>query len=292
MRATLHLMTAADYRALRSSLQPVLSAAMASVLRQRAGTLDLPALVEAARNFLDAEPRTFTELRTHLMERFPDGDERAMGYAVRMHLPLVMAPTDSTWGFPADSGVTPADAWLGEPLEGEEKPLELVRRYLAAFGPATVTDAQVWSGLKGLKITFEALRSELVTFRDERGRELFDLPNAPRPSEEADAPVRFLPEYDNLVLAHSDRSRIIAEAHRSRIVTANLKVLATFLVDGAVAGTWKVTRKGKAATLMLEPFEALSAPVRNALAEEGLRALRFSEEDAQSFDLKVEPPQA
>ncbi len=292
MRATLHLMTAADYRALRPALQPVLSAAMASVLRQRAGTLDLRALVEAARNFLEAEPRTFTELRAHLMERFPEGDERAMGYAVRMHLPLVMVPNDSPWGFPADAGFTPADAWLGEPLEGSEEPFELVRRYLAAFGPATVTDAQVWSGLKGLKSTFEALRGELVTFRDDRGRELFDLPDAPRPSEETDAPARFLPEYDNLVLAHSDRSRIIAEAYRPKIVTANLKVLATFLVDGVVAGTWKVTRKGKAATLTLEPFEALSGPARDALAEEGLQALRFSEEDAQSFDLKVEPPQA
>jgi hypothetical protein len=199
-----------------------------------------------------------------------------------------MIPNDSPWGFPADSDFTTAETWLNQPLEGMEDPRELVRCYLAAFGPATVADAQTWSGLKGLKNTFEALRSELTTFRDERGRELFDLPDAPRPSEETVAPVRFLPEYDNLVLAHADRSRFIAEKNRPRIVTANLKVLATFLVDGRVAGTWKVSRKGKAATLLLEPFEPLAAPVREALAEEGLQALRFSEEEAASFDLTCE----
>ncbi len=289
MRGTLHLMTAADYLALRSALQAVLSAGMQAALRQRAATLDVSALVEDARAFFEAEPHTFTELRAHLMERYPDGDERAMGFAVRTHLPLVMVPNDSAWGFPADSAFTTAETWLDKPLAEEADPRELLRRYLAAFGPATVADAQTWSGLKGLKSTFEALRSELVTFRDERGRELFDLPDAPRPTEETAAPVRFLPEYDNLVLAHADRSRIIAEEDRPRIVTANLKVLATFLVDGKVAGTWRFSRKGKAATLILEPFEPLTAPVRDALAEEGLQALRFAEEDAASFDLAVAP---
>lgn len=297
MRGTLHLMTADDYVAWRPALQPMLSAGMASVLRQRATELDLPSLVAAGRSFFEEQPRTFTALRAHLMERHPDGDERAMGFAVRTHLPLVMAPNDSPWGFPADSDFTTAEVWLNRPLAQDAEatdadPAELVRRYLAAFGPATVADAQTWSGLKGLKSTFEAMRGELVTFRDERKRELFDLPDAPRPSEDKAAPVRFLPEYDNLVLAHADRSRIIDEAYRPRIVTANLKVLATFLVDGRVAGTWKVTRKGKAATLVVEPFEALTPPDRDALAAEGLQALRFSEEDAQTFDLKFEASEA
>ena len=292
MRGTLHILTASDYVALRPVLQPMLSAGMASTLRARAATLDVTELVAAATAFFEEKPRTFTELRAHLMERFPDGDERAMGFAVRTHLPLAMVPNDSTWGFPADSDFTTATAWLGMPIAGDEGPTDLVRRYLAAFGPATVADAQTWSGLKGLKSTFEAMRSELVTFRDERKRELFDLPDAPRPSEETDAPVRFLPEYDNLVLAHADRSRLIAEEFRPRIVTANLKVLATFLVDGRVAGTWKVARKGKSATLVLEPFEAIAAPFRDALAEEGLRALRFSESDAQAFDLTIAEPLA
>ena len=292
MRVTLHLLTASDYLAFRPVLQPMLSAGMASVLRERGAELDIPALVVAATPFFEEAPRTFTELRAHLMERHPDGDERAMGYAVRTHLPLVMVPDDSPWGFPGDSDFTTAASWLGRPIALPPEHVdasELVRRYLAAFGPATVADAQTWSGLKGLKGTFDAMRDELVTFRDERKRELFDLPDAPRPSEETEAPIRFLPEYDNLVLAHADRSRIIAEEDRRRIVTANLKVHATFLVDGRVAGIWKVVRKRKAATLVLEPFETLAAPVQDALAEEGLRALRFCEEDASSFDLKVEP---
>ncbi len=292
MRGTLHLMTAADYVRLRPTLQPMLTGAMTSVLRQRADTLDVPALVETAREFFDASPRTFTALRAHLMERFPDGDERAMGFAVRTHMPLVMVPNDSPWGYPADSDFAVARTWLGEPINGPERVEELVRGYLVAFGPATIADAQTWSGLKGLKAAFEALRRELVTFRDTNGRELFDLPDAPRPSEETAAPVRFLPEYDNLVLAHADRSRLIADEYRPRIVTRNLKVLATFLVDGLVAGTWKIERKGKAATLILEPFEALAAPIREALADEGLRALQFCEEDAQTFDLKIESPAA
>ena len=292
MRATLHLLTASDYLAFRPVLQPMLSAGMASVLRERGAVLDIPALVAAAAPFFEEAPRTFTELRAHLMERHPDGDERAMGYAVRTHLPLVMVPNDSPWGFPGDADFTTAESWLGKaialPPDGADA-TDLVRRYLAAFGPATVTDAQTWSGLKGLKATFEAMRGELVTFRDERKRELYDLPDAPRPSEETEAPIRFLPEYDNLVLAHADRSRLISEEDRRRIVTANLKVHATFLVDGRVAGIWKVVRKRQVATLVLEPFETLAAPVRDALAEEGLRALQFAEEDASSYDLKVEP---
>lgn len=290
MRATLHLMTASDYLALRPALQPVLSSAMASVLRQRAATLDLPPLLEAARTFFEEAPRTFNALRAHLMERFPDHDERAMGYAVRTQVPLVMLPNDSTWAFPADSDFTTAETWLGKPLDGSGEAEELVRRYLAAFGPASVTDAQTWSGLKGLKDTFAGMRDELMTFRDPRGRELFDLPDAPRPPENAEAPVRFLPEYDNLVLAHADRSRVIAETYRPRIVTANLKVLATFLVDGMVAGTWTIVRKGKTAALVVTPFEPLSAPARDALAEEGTQALRFLEEDALTHDLRFEPP--
>lgn len=247
-------------------------------------------MLEAAKSFFEEAPRTFTALRNHLLESFPDTDERAMGYAVRTHLPLVMVPNDSTWAFPADSDFTTAEAWLGKPVEGSGDLEELVRRYLAAFGPASVADAQTWSGLKGLKDTFAGMRDELVAFRDARGRELFDLPDAPRPPEDTEAPVRFLPEYDNLVLAHADRSRLIADAYRPRIVTANLKVLATFLVDGTVAGTWTIVRKGKTATLIVTPFEPLSAPTRNALAEEGAQALRFLEADAKTHDLRFELP--
>lgn len=288
MRATLHVLTAEDYRHWRPALQPLLTAAMQGVLRDRAGSFDVPALVEAARAFFDAEPRTFTALRAHLTARFPDGDERAMGYAVRTHLPLVMVPDDTPWGYPADARFAVAETWLARPLERDDHTGELVKRYLAAFGPATVADAQTWSGLK-LKAAFEALRPELVTFRDDKKRELFDLPDAPRPSEATPAPVRLLPEYDNMVLAHADRTRLIPEEYRPLIVTKNLKVQATFLVDGMVAGLWRVTRKGKRAALTLAPFEPLAAPTIAELTAEAERLLRFAEPDAQAYEVTVAP---
>ena len=113
---------------------------------------------------------------------------------------------------------------------------DLILRYLAAFGPATVADAQAWSALPKLKPVFDALRSRLQVFRDERNRELFDVPNAPRPREKAPPPVRFLPAFDNIILAHSDRTRIIADAYRPRVTTKNLQVLPTFLLSLICSG--------------------------------------------------------
>jgi hypothetical protein len=280
MRGTLHLMTAEDFRAWRSPLQPMLTAGMKATLRDRISGDEVQRCVEVAREFLLAEPRPFNALRDHLVERFPDGDERAMGYAVRMTLPLVMVPDASPWGFPADAAFAVADSWMAEPTSPEDAATDLIRRYLAAFGPASVADAQAWSGLKGLKPVFEALRGELEAFRDERGRELFDLPGSPRPDEETPVPVRFLPDFDNLVLAHDDRSRVVPDEYRPRIVTRNLLVLATFLVDGVVSGTWKVERKGKKATLLVQHFEDLKASRRDELVHEGSLLLDFAEPDA------------
>ena len=163
-------------------------------------------------------------------------------------------------------------------------------RYLAAFGPAAVSDAQTWSGLAGLRDVLEQLRPKLRAFRDERGRELFDLPNAPRPPEDASAPVRFLPEYDNLLLSHADRTRLLAEEHRSAIFMSNLRVLPTFLVDGFVSGTWKIEREKAAATLVLEPFEALSAKARQELTTEGNKLVRFVEDQARAFAVRFAKP--
>ena len=156
-------------------------------------------------------------------------------------------------------------------------------RYLEAFGPASITDAQTWCGLGGLGTVFEQLRPKLRVFQDERGRELFDLPNAPRPDADEHAPVRFLPEWDNLLLSHADRSRVIADAHRPAITTANLRLPGTFLVDGFVAGTWVVNRKKKAVTLELRPFSPLQRSVGTALEQEGEALARFMEPDATTF---------
>jgi hypothetical protein len=287
MRGTLHLMSANDYVKLRTSIQPALSAGLQSVLRDRASGLDIGQLVTAARKYFGDEPRTFDELRTHLLKLLPKGDERAMGYAVRLHLPLVQVPTEGEWGYPGTADFAVAESWLGEPIGTDESPHALILRYLAAFGPATVTDAQTWSGLSGLRLPFEELRPKLQTFWDERGRELFDLPKAPRPPEGTPAPVRFLPEYDNLILGHDDRTRFVAKEHRASIFLPGLRVISTFLVDGFVAGTWKIERKKDVATLVLEPFAALPKKRREELTHEGDQLIRFMEGDALSFEVRL-----
>src|SRR5207249_1716261 len=147
-------------------------------------------------------------------------------------------------------------------------PQALALRYLAAFGPAAAADVQTWSGLPGLKSVLDGLRPQLRVFQDERGRELFDLPAAPRPDEDVVAPPRLLPEFDNLVLSHADRTRVLADAHRGLVVTKNLRVRATFLWDGFVRGAWDVVRSKHTARLHLRPFEPLPPGAANDLAEE------------------------
>ena len=280
MRATLHTASAIDFRALRPVVQPVLSAAYAGVDKRRREGVDVDAVLPVARELLEEEPRTFNELRALLSKRFPDANERGLGYAARTHLPLTMVPTDDRWAFPRDAKFALTDAG------SDDSPEPLVRRYLAAFGPASAADAQTWSGLRGLAGVLEEM-DELERFEDEQGRTLFDLPDAPRPDADVPAPIRFLPEFDNLVLAHADRTRLLDDEHRPRVVTKNLRVKATFLVDGRVAGTWKSTRKGKKASLELEPFEKLRKQDVKALTSEGEALLRFIEEDATSSDIKV-----
>jgi hypothetical protein len=286
LRATLHLMSARDYARMRAALQPMLTAGMTALMKARKATLELDKVIAEARAFLAGGPADFDAIRKHLVTVFPRANDRVLGFAVRMQLPLVQVPSDDAWSFPGAATFTPADSWLGKPLGTDTAPHELVHRYLGAFGPATVADAQTWSGMSGLQKTFDDMRDELVVVRDERGRELFDLAKAPRPGGDAAAPVRFLPDFDNLVLGHADRSRLIDDAHRSKVTTKNLQVRATVLVDGRVAGTWKVERK-KAATVVVESFAAIAKRVRGELEEEGEALARFVEPDAASFAVVI-----
>jgi hypothetical protein len=291
MRSTLHLMTAADYAALRMALQPSRSVAL-RVLGARSDGLDLDAVLPAARKLLSsAGALTFDEMRGALQEQFPDVNDRALGYAVRTLLALVMVPgeDDERWGFPRVASFTLAGDWLDESLATQETEGKraLVRRYLGAFGPASAKDAERWSAVSGMKTVLEGMREELSVFSDESGRELFDLPDAPRPDGDVAAPVRYLPEFDNLVLAHDDRSRVIADEHRPLVTTKNLRVKATFLVDGIVAGIWTSDVKRKVATLRLEPFGKLTKKVVKELEREGAGLLRFLEPDAKSYEVEA-----
>ena len=255
MRATLHMTSAPDYAALRTSLQPMLTAAMEGIFKQR-GEVDAAQVLPVARELLGERPRTFGDLRAELSERFPQFEHRALGYAVRMQLPLLMVPSDDDrWAFPPDSCFALAEQWIDGEL-GDADLQALVRRHLAAFGPASAADVQTWSGLKGLKDVVGAMADELVEFKSGR-RTLYDLPDAPRPDEDAPAPPRLLPEFDSLLLAHQDRTRVITDERRKALATKNLRVQATFLVDGFVAGSWAVERKRGRATLTLSAFERL-----------------------------------
>jgi hypothetical protein len=281
MRGTIHLMTAADFAALRGAIQPGLTRVMTSMLRNRLAGADADRAMALAREFFGATPATFDSFRTRLQRNYPKADIRAMAYAVRMQLPLVQVPTGAAWGFAAAADFALADDWLGAPVATEAAPpATLVTRYLAAHGPATIADAQWWTGLANLRPVFDALRPSLVVYRDERQRELFDLPKAPRPDADTPAPARLLPEFDAVMLAHQDRGRFLADAHRPRVASKNLQVPAVFLVDGMVAGTWKIERKGKVAALALQPFGALAKKTLEALEAEGEALARFVEPDA------------
>lgn len=285
MRATLHLFTAEDYLRFRTTLQPALISAASAITDSRGASFDLNSLLKAARRFIGEKPRTFAEISDMVAELQPGMDVGAMRYAVRTHLPLVQVPISSGWSYSNKPEFTLAESWIGQPVSPEENRRELVYRYLAAFGPASVTDMQTWSGLK-LKDTFEKLKPELQTYRDEGRRELFDLLDRVLPGEDIAAPVRFLPAFDNLLLSHSNRRRVIADAYRSKVYLPGLRVVATILVDGFVRGAWKIEKSGSAAALVIEPFDKLTKKDRTALIEEGERLVRFLEATAKTFEVR------
>jgi Winged helix DNA-binding domain len=293
MRGTIHVVSAKDYVALRPALQPMLARTVLGVLRQRAKGIDLDEVVAIARTYLAEGPRTFEEVRDALAKVHPVADHRAMGFIARLTVPLVQVPVPGeSWGFPTAPQFGLAEDWLGEEISGQDRPEELVLRYLAAFGPATAGDMQTWSGLQGVKETLEGLRPKLVVLRDERKRETFDLPKAPRPGPDAVAPPVFLPEFDNIVLAHADRRRLVADRHRKRVYLPGLRVAPTFLVDGFVAGTWGIERKKEAATIHVEPFEPLGKESQRELATEADGLVRFVEPDARTFEVRFARPRA
>lgn len=287
MRSTLHLVTTADYLRLRGALQPVLTSAYESISLRRDGGIDVKQILSAARPFIAEQPRSFAEISDMLEARMPDHDPGAMRYTVRTHIPLIQVPTDTRWSYPGNPKFTLAEDWLNQPIPADDHLRDLIFRYLAAFGPAAAADIQTWSGLGQLKDTLNRLRPDLVTYRDARKRELFDVPGAPVPDADVHAPPRFLPEFDNLLLAYKDRTRVVADAHRSKVYLPGLRVAATILIDGFVGGVWKTEQKKGAAVLTIEPFETLKPADRAALLAEGELLLRFVEPGAKTHNVRI-----
>lgn len=274
MRATLHLVTARD--ALR--LRPVMDAVMRRVIRSQlqyrreVEGIDLKELAATAARLLEERPRTRAELGPALGERWPDRDAGSLSWAASYLLPLVQVPPRGLWNRSGRSAFTTLGAWLDAPTGGDGTPDDTILRYLAAFGPSTIADARTWSGLSDLGPVFERLRPRLRTFRDERGRQLFDVPDTPLPDPDVTAPVRFLPEYDNLFIAHADRSRIVAEDHRKRMFAAGWGQV---VVDGFLSARWRIDTTKVGNTLTVEPYRRLTTAERGAVADEGERLIRF-----------------
>jgi hypothetical protein len=288
MRATQHLVTARDYLQLRPVLQPMLDQRCRHNFGRQTAGIATADLVEAGRAMLEERPHTITELKARLAERWPKHDSNALGYSVQLMLPLVHIPPRGTWGMGGAVPAVLAESYLQGALSSDRSPEQMILRYLAAFGPASVADVQEWSGVKGLRTVVETLRPQLRTFRDETGQELFDLPDAPRPDPDVPAPPRFLPEYDNIILSHADRSRMLTDAERRAVWTRN-GLLATALVDGRVAATWKITRDRTGATLAIDPLKRIAREDRTALVEEGERLLAFTDPEATTRRVRFAP---
>lgn len=277
MRATIHLVSADDALELRPVMQPALERDVfpnSTYGRHRLDGLDMETVLATGRELVADRPMTNAQLRDALAARWPDRDAAALAYAVRGLLPMVHVPPRGIWQRSGPIALTTVEAWLGRPLAQLPDPDAVILRYLGAYGPSTVADAQAWARLTGLREVFDRLRPRLVEFRDEDGRELFDLPDAPRPDPDTTAPPRFLPEYDNVLLAHADRTRFVDDDVRRRIQAEGLAV-SSLLVDGTAGGTWTTARQDGSQVLTIRAIEPMRDSDREEVAAEALRLLEF-----------------
>lgn len=271
MRGTQFLVSAADFLALRPVLQPVLDRVRRGGFGRATEGVDPAELVELTEKLLADRTLTRPALGRLLAERWPDHDPGALAWSAQYLVPVIHPPSRP--------GATPfvlAVSWLDRPLSTGSSPEALIRRYLAAFGPGSVRDIQAWSGLTRLREPVDGMA--LRTFRDEHGQVLYDLPQARRPDPDTPAPVRLLPWFDNVVLGHADRRRVISDEHR-KLVCIGPAVKPTVLVDGEVRGVWTVDRQEGRAILAIEYFTRLSPAQRAAVTEEALRLLAFTAPD-------------
>ncbi len=270
MRSTIHLVTADDCLELRPLVQVVSERGLSGNYGRQLEGIDRDAVAAFGREELKREPRTSSELEPSLAERWPEHDAHALAMVVRAHVPLVQVPPRGLWRQRGRPIVVPAESWLGRPLAADPSPERLLLRYLAAFGPASVRDAQVWSGLTRLREVADRLRPELRVFRDQNGVELLDVPDGLFPDPETPAPPRFLPEYDNVLLSHADRSRVAERENVTRVFTKG-----GLLVDGFLAGRWGLSRERGRPRLEVELFRRLTRAERAAVTEEGERLGAF-----------------
>lgn len=288
MRGTIHLVTADDAALLRPLTQAVLTRAIfGQAFGKNLAGLDLEPVLKAARALAAERPRTRAEMARLLAERWPGWDSTSLGYVVTYLVPLIQVPPRGLWGQTGPIAWTPAEDWLGRDLDPAPKPDEVMLRYLGAFGPATVADIQAWSGLTRLREVADRLRPGLRTFSDPAGAELLDLPDAPLPDEDAEAPPRFLPEYDNVLFSYADRTRVNPGKNEIPLAPGNGGRCGTVLVDGTFQATWKIATAADTATLVIKPFARLRKADEDALREEGAGLLAFAAGPAGRHDITL-----
>lgn len=289
MRATQHVLTAADFYRFRPVLAPLLRRVQRNAFGRRTRGVDLDSLVADARELLaDGRVLTRPELGRLLAERRSGTDPSALGWTVQYLEPVIHPAPSGTWDVYGPTPFARADGARRPATLADTR--QLVWRYLAAFGPASVPDARAWSGVAGLQEMFDHLRPELRTFADESGRELFDLPDAPRPPTDAPAPVRFLPEFDAPLLAYADRTRVMSDDVRRQVCVGS-GVDSTVLVDGTVAATWSLTRTDDDAVVLdVQLLKGLSDSDRLDIEAEAQGLLTFVHPDAPRHDVRVHEP--
>ncbi|MFI0986764.1 winged helix DNA-binding domain-containing protein [Streptomyces exfoliatus] len=287
MRSTVHTHTAEDAVALRGLFQSgaVDRELAAFVSRGGLDGVDLDRLAARSRTLVEERPRTPKELREELLKEWPGADPQSLSVAARCLLPLVQVTPRGLWGRGGQVALTTTGTWFQGVADRAAGLDETVLRYLAAFGPASVKDMQAWCGMTRLGDAFERLRPRLLVFQDDRGTELFDLPDAPRPDEDTPAPPRFLPEFDNLLLSHADRTRVVPAEHRSRTWSGN-QAHRVFLLDGFLAGTWSLDEAKDRTTLTVEPFAPVTRARRAALTAEAERTLRLMTPPGTPYDIR------
>lgn len=292
MRWTLHLASARDYPHFTTATGDALAAA--SLKEAGEAGLHIPTMHKALLEFV-SEPRGFAQLVDFANEMAGDAPRRHNHLAWRWaHAPgwLVHVPPSGTWRSFGSNSYVSAHEWLGQQdvPSLEDAVTHVVRRYLAAFGPATRNDVLEWSGLRRVAQVdqaIQALGDEIVVFKNEEGKALYDLRDAPRPGGDVPAPVRYLPKWDNLLLAHNKRDRVLPDRYRKIIIKGNGDVTPTFLVDGVVAGWWSTTRKGNSAVLSLEALEPLDPATISQLEDEGEKLIRFVEPEAEKYEVRI-----
>jgi Winged helix DNA-binding domain len=291
MRATVHLFSRNDALGLRALTRPMLASRFASSpFPKLLPGINLDDVCRRGRELATDEAIGRVELGRRLSEWFPGAEQDALAYAVTYLEPMVQVPPRGVWGSRGPVRWQTFRGWLGADADEAARIDDVLLRYLGAFGPASVADLRTWSGLPGLRAVADRLGPRLRTFVDDSGHELLDLPDAPRPDPDIPAPARFLPEYDNVLLSHADRSRIIPDRRAVPLPPGDGARAGTVLVDGDFRATWRVEIRDDDARLTVHAVPALSGSEVGEVHEEAMRLLSFLAPSASTTDVVTAAP--